>query len=1063
MLSWLIPFNTSIKKKRIFGLLVFAILLTLFLLFNRIPKFDIVEEDLGHVSSPTMECFQGFCIQAGADTTLLSRWWEFSITYLGLVSIGMAFAFLVAGLTEAFIFPNSSAKGFSLRGFKGTLRGLIVGSPLSLCSACIVPISNAFSKKGSSVESTVSIVLGSSTMNLPALIMVTMVFAPLLSSSRIVLSLLGVLIISPLVGFIYGKSREEEHSHESKELLLNSENFDMSWKDSILEGCNIWLRSSFKFFIRLGPVMVLAGFASGLAIQWLSPDTVSKFLGNNILGILVATSLGIMINVPLMFEIPLVAALILLGMGPAPAGTLLFVAAAGGPITFWGLYKVLPKRAVIAFIASTWMVGLLGGAGILFYNNVLHSKIFDSSNQILINFPVNSEPVTAFTDQAENILSDGFELWNDRPGIAIFDYDRDNDLDIYFTSESGKSNFFYENNGLGIFKNIALENGTSLIDQNSTGVVACDINNDGYQDLYVGAWGDPKDKLDFRSVEVEQGNEDALLLNNGKGQFINITNSAFGEDVNIRSAIGIACADVDRDGWVDFYVGNLAAQDFRTFDSANHPGHYNRLYINNGDLTFREISESAGVRGEQIRMRDFDGNPVLFQDSVTGEYFEGYDPNFVDDLGNRIGDPTGQTHAVMFYDYDDDGDVDLWVANDSDRLILYRNDSKDGLIKFTSVEELMEIDEIGSWMGFAIGDYNGDADLDLFITNVGFHPLRYPYKTKVSPLCEYHSQFEGATCFHFLLDNDVDESLGEFVELRPTKFKNVSAETKVLPSPWMPSEALIENSLDKSHEMPKGLDAYDFGFGTTFFDFDNDTDQDLYWLGSAFRGEGPGGQVFPSAGRMLRNIGDGQFEDITVRAKMLDISRVTYPDFVTESEIKKDKMALRIKRIDVTKHENGKGVAHGDLNGDGYLDIVATNSSGPIFVGPYDSSIGTAPTKDFSGPIFVWMNGGGNNNWININLVGGMKINGKGTNADGIGARVYVITQDANDMNKKITQVQEVRAGSSYLSMDSIGLEFGLGKSEIIDDIIILWPSGVKQNLKEIEVNQTIEIIESNN
>ena len=139
----------------------------------------------------------------------------------------MAFAFLVAGLTEAFIFPNSSAKGFSLRGFKGTLRGLIVGSPLSLCSACIVPISNAFSKKGSSVESTVSIVLGSSTMNLPALIMVTMVFAPLLSSSRIVLSLLGVLIISPLVGFIYGKSREEEHSHESKELLLNSENFDI--------------------------------------------------------------------------------------------------------------------------------------------------------------------------------------------------------------------------------------------------------------------------------------------------------------------------------------------------------------------------------------------------------------------------------------------------------------------------------------------------------------------------------------------------------------------------------------------------------------------------------------------------------------------------------------------------------------------------------------------------------------------------------------------------------------------------------------------------------------------
>ena len=165
--------------------------------------------------------------------------------------------------------------------------------------------------------------------------------------------------------------------------------------------------------------MLLAGFASGLAIQWLSPDTVSKFLGNNVLGILVATSLGILINVPLMFEIPLVAALILLGMGPAPAGTLLFVAAAGGPITFWGLYKVLPKRAVIAFIVSTWMVGLIGGVGILFYNNVLHAKIFDSSNQILIDFPVNSQPVVAFSEQAQDILLDGFELWNDRPGICL--------------------------------------------------------------------------------------------------------------------------------------------------------------------------------------------------------------------------------------------------------------------------------------------------------------------------------------------------------------------------------------------------------------------------------------------------------------------------------------------------------------------------------------------------------------------------------------------------------------------------------------------------------------------
>ncbi len=119
--------------------------------------------------------------------------------------------------------------------------------------------------------------------------------------------------------------------------------------------------------------MVVAGFASGLAIQWVSPDTVSRFLGDNVQGVAVAATLGLLINVPLLFEIPLVAGLLLVGMGIAPAATLLFAAAAGGPITFWGLAKVMPKKAVATFAVATWVLGVIAGLSVLGINPLIRS------------------------------------------------------------------------------------------------------------------------------------------------------------------------------------------------------------------------------------------------------------------------------------------------------------------------------------------------------------------------------------------------------------------------------------------------------------------------------------------------------------------------------------------------------------------------------------------------------------------------------------------------------------------------------------------------------------------
>ncbi len=445
-------------------------------------------------------------------------------------------------------------------------------------------------------------------------------------------------------------------------------------------------------------------------------------------------------------------------------------------------------------------------------------------------------------------------------------------------------------------------------------------------------------------------------------------------------------------------------------------------------------------------MRTPFGEPMTFEDPSTGERYEGYDPKMQDAAGNQVGDPTGQTWAVLFYDYDDDGDQDLWVANDGDRLQVYRNDSTAGGVRFTSVGRAMGVDKAGAWMGFALGDYDGDADLDIFVTNMGFHLLMSEPSLVPGGDCAYANQFDWGTCLHFLLRNDgvtTASGLGTI-----GRFLDVAPSTSVKPSRIMPPASLEPSNIHLAWQLPTGLAAYDFGFGTVFFDYENDGDQDLYWLGSIIaRGEGPRGMLAPGAGRMLRGDGRGAFEDITVEARLLDIQDVDYsildpadPRFNAERQ-----------RIGPQYHENGKGLAKCDLDGDGFVDLIGTNSSGEVFEA--SGEVGLAP-----GPLFVWMNGNEGNRWITLRLKGRMAIDGTGSNADGIGARVYVKT--VRPSGEPITQVQELTASGTFLSMNCLELSFGIGQANRVDEIVIMWPSGLEQVIENVEADQILTVEE---
>ena len=407
------------------------------------------------------------------------------------------------------------------------------------------------------------------------------------------------------------------------------------------------------------------------------------------------------------------------------------------------------------------------------------------------------------------------------------------------------------------------------------------------------------------------------------------------------------------------------------------------------------------------------------------------------------------TWAAMFFDFDSDGDADLWAANDGGRLNVFRNDSEAGAISFTDVGRVMGIDKVGSWMGFALGDYDGDVDLDVFVTNLGFHPRTRPPPMSLvvtGQPCNISQQFEWATCDHFLLRNDGVAFVPRvgFVGL----FPDVAPSTRVQPSRLIPPLSVDPLRIAPAWQIPTGLAAYDFGFGTAFFDYENDGDQDLYWLGSTIgRGEAIGGELFPSAGRMLVGNGKGTFRDLTVEAHLLDIQNVDY-SVLDRDDPRFDPVEQRLLP---DFHENGKGLAKGDLNGDGYVDLIATNSSGGILVSGGE-------TEFAKGPTFVWTNPGGDNRWVTIRLKGRMAIDGTGSNADGIGARVFVAVTSA--AGGSTTQVAEVLGSSSFLSMSSLDLTFGLGEAETVDSITVFWPSGVRQVLRDLQADQVITVEE---
>lgn len=295
---------------------------------------------------------------------------------------------------------------------------------------------------------------------------------------------------------------------------------------------------------------------------------------------------------------------------------------------------------------------LLPGFAVLFLTNPIFAK--DNTPDSGVTFTDISAAINFQREAGEGFV-----------GTAWLDYDADDDLDVLIANDAGFANGLFRNDGDNQFTDVTLAAGLTSNSGNS-GIVVGDIDNDGYPDIFMSGAG---------HFTGPAQSPTRLFHNNGDGTFTDIAPTA---DVpGGETALSAAMADINNDGYLDLFITSPGHLGVRFPPAAQHT---DRLYLNNGDLTFTDISESAGVLGG---------------------------------LGSC---------AAAFSDYDNDGWMDLYVGICNDihftprPFHLYRNN---GDSTFTDVAVQAGIDKPGFWMAVALGDIDNDGDFDLFATSSG--------------------------------------------------------------------------------------------------------------------------------------------------------------------------------------------------------------------------------------------------------------------------------------------------------------------------------------------------------
>ena len=481
---------------------------------------------------------------------------------------------------------------------------------------------------------------------------------------------------------------------------------------------------------------------------------------------------------------------------------------------------------------------------------------------------------------------------------------------------------------------------------------------------------------------------------------------------------GAAFLDYDGDGRLDLYLVNGT---YLTGHPPDQPP-VNRLYRNAGAGTFADVTAHSGSAdpgygfGVAAADYDADGDPDLFVANYGPNALYRNDQGTFAKTSAGLADPRWGSSAG-FLDYDLDGDLDLFVANyvryalddesvcqqgqvrsycepsvyDPTGDLLYRNDGN----TFADVTEATGIALKGKGLGVALADYDRDGDTDIYVANDG--TMNFLYANQHSSFAEVGLIAGTRYNEHGHADAGMGVDFGDYdrdgdADLFVTNF---AFETNALyRNDGQGQFAVATQRLGLADPSYRPL-----GFGTKFFDYDNDGDLDLFAANGHVIdriAEVDSSQTYRQPNQMFRNDAGRRFADV---------SATMGPDF--------------------QRANAGRATAVADYDDDGDLDLLVTTVAAQ--------------------PRLLRNDGGNAQHWLQILLVG--KIH-----PDALGTRVEVVADG-------VRQVQERQSGGSYLSSHDPRLHFGLGTATSAQ-VEIHWPDGTHQILEKVAANQVLKVVQ---
>ncbi|MBI4707251.1 MAG: CRTAC1 family protein [Candidatus Omnitrophica bacterium] len=491
----------------------------------------------------------------------------------------------------------------------------------------------------------------------------------------------------------------------------------------------------------------------------------------------------------------------------------------------------------------------------------------------------------------------------------------------------------------------------------------------------------------------------------GKG-FINVAKKA---NLEYAGECYSACwGDFNSDGLMDIFT-------------VNHYDPPPSLYINKGDGTFQDMASTSGIEkdgdfhGCAVGDYDNDGDQDIYVSVGTGRGLEVADKLLYQNDGTGrfvnvvvkagVTNPKGRGRSVSWVDYDNDGFLDLFMANGkrSDApSVLFRNNG-DGTFSDVTVKAGLDfVDEPveASWT-----DYDNDGYMDLTVSFNRGHRDTWEisiFRNMRDGTFKKVMTFNGLRYAWGDYDNDGDYDL--FITAPPRMYIG-KYDFSVFPYIFRGFDKLYENTgggqfIDVSDKT--GFRIEMGGNKAVFFDYDNDGDLDIYLLVDDPSGANLNDIIF-------ENNGDKTFTNV-------------------------------VKKIGLIQDFNGKGcsVTNADYNNDGFLDLFLTNGR-RIWDDKYEAKAGSN---------VLYENKGNMNHWLKLKLFGTT------SNRDAIGAQIRLYAGN-------MMQYRQSTGGMEGYSQHSSIIHFGLAKSIVVDKIEIVWPSSKRSVLTNINADQIIEVKEN--